>query len=136
MRHGDISMTVKVEREKLLDTLRKNRERHAKIVKEAQEGYKTKAIEALRSKLNEFTAGKIAYLQFNLQPPLDQTKQYDTAISMLEWSKDETVELESNEFRKLVMDEWDWMNSFLQSNSMYSTEAARCLEAIGSSQED
>jgi len=55
---------------------------------------------------------------------VDYTSSYDTAIQMLEWSKDDTIEMASSEFRKLVEDEWDWTDAFLLSNSAYSAAAS------------
>ena len=135
MNRMGIEMTVTVERKKLLEKLRENQERHSKIVKEAFEGYKFKAVEALRSKLDEFASGKMVFLQFNLAPPQDQTAAYDTAIKMLEWSKDDEIELEAGEFRRYVMDEWDWRDSFLVTNAFYSKAASVYAAELGTSTE-
>jgi len=131
MRHLNIQMNTTVDRERLLATLRENRGRHGKIVKEARESYVCKAEEALKERLAQIAKGKIVGLEFRLTPPQDFTEAYDTAIQMLEWTEDKTITLSAGEFRKLVMDEWDWLSDFLLSNSGHSRVAAEYAASKG-----
>jgi len=134
MRMNNIKMTTKVPRQKLLETLRSNLSRHASIVQEARNGYITKARVALERRLEQLRKGEMVSLQFTLTPPTDYTEVYKSAISMLEWNTDETIELQADEFRQLVEDEWDWTNSFLSSNMGYSQRATNWLnEKMGGS---
>jgi hypothetical protein len=117
-------MTTKVSREKLLSTLKENRAEHGKIVAEARRGYVEQARAALERRLKQLQEGEIASLQFSLAPPADFTEVYDNSIAMLEWNTEDLVELEADEFRQLVRDEWDWSENFYHSNSRYSSTAA------------
>jgi hypothetical protein len=115
---------MKFDKEKLLVTLRENRASHRKIFLEACEGYLKKAIELLEQKLASARKGERISMHFSLQQPVDQTKEYDRAIRMLEMSTDTIVELEEHDFQQYVMDDWAWKGQFLASNSAYSTTAA------------
>lgn len=118
----DHAMTMKIlaSTTEVLATLKANREKHSKIVKEAREGYVVKAREALEKKLEEIRTGKIVALSFNLSPPVSYKAAYDTAIQMLEIHTEDVIELTGTEVRHLLMDEWDWSTQFLTSNSAYS----------------
>lgn len=128
MRAANIKMRTRVNREKLLQTLEENKSRHAQIVQEAREGYLRKAQDALIKRIGQLRRGELVSLTFTLQPPADYTEIYTNAIEMLRWNQSETVELEADEFRQLVRDEWDWMDSFLFSNSAYSRAASSWLQ--------
>lgn len=123
MRASNIRMKTRVLRTKLLGTLRENAQRHAAIVAEAREGYRRKALEALTERRDRLRGGETVDLMFHLRPPVDHCEVYANAIAMLEWGTEEHVELEADEFRQLVRDEWDWSDDFLSSNSAYSATA-------------
>lgn len=123
MKRMNISMTTVVEKAKLLETLRTNREEHKKIVVEAKEGYLKKARAALTEKIDELLAGKVVAVYFSMNMPEDYTEVYDNSIAMLEWNLDDKIELHADEFRQLVRDEWDWSSSFYSNNSEYSVAA-------------
>jgi hypothetical protein len=125
MRMQNVRMTTTVSKEKLLDALRVNLARHSQIVQEARDGYVTQAREALERRLEELRTGKVVSLKFTLNPPLDYSEVYRTAIQMLEWNADEMIVLQADEFKQLVLDEWDWIDGFIASNSAYSTTARR-----------
>jgi len=112
-----------IHKDALLAKLRENRERHAKIVEEAQAGYVKEAQQAIGEKLVELKLKKIASLYFGLHPPIDHTEAYDTVIEMLDMSTDDHIVLNSSDFRNLVMDEWEWKDDFLVANSGYSASA-------------
>jgi hypothetical protein len=107
----------------VLKALHANRKTHAVIVKEARAGYLKKAEEALAKRILELKSGKIVALHFSLATPQDHTAVYDTAIEMLKMHTGKTVELEDAQVRALLMDQWDWKDSFLTTNSYYSGTA-------------
>jgi hypothetical protein len=117
-------MTIKADRDTVIATLKKNRERHKQIVSEARVGYVKKAREALMEKLALVESGKVVALTFALEAPQDHTKVYDTAIEMLSMHTDATIILDAGQVRNLVMDEWDWTSHFMLVNSAYSNTAA------------
>jgi len=115
-----MEMKINASREEVLESLKKNRQRHQQIVSEAQEGYLHAAHEVLNERLRDIIAGKIVPLSFGISPPVSFLEAYDTAIKMLEMHKADQIELTAVEVRCLVMDEWDWSRSFLESNKGYS----------------
>lgn len=123
MQMTNIRMKTKVERLKLLETLRQNLTRHSSIVQEARNGYIQKAKMALENRMEQLRKGELVSLHFNLALPMDYSAVYKAAISMLEWNTDTHVELAPDEFRQLVNDEWDWQSSFLGSSMRYSKQA-------------
>jgi hypothetical protein len=129
MHRANIRMTTTVEKKKRLETLQANLERHRKIVQEARDGYIKKAREALERRLEQLRTGKLVSLAFALTPPADYSEVYRNSIEMLQWNTQERVELEADEFRQLVRDEWDWTEHFLHSNRTYSVTAANLSEA-------
>ena len=65
-----------------------------------------------------FTSLKIkAY--FKLDAPINQIKEYDRAIKMLEMSVDNDITLSEQEFAEYVLDDWHWKNQFTLTNSAY-----------------
>lgn len=125
MRYSNIRMTTRVRRTELLDKLKANLAEHQQIVQEAHAGYIEQAKKAIADRLDKLQAGLCASLQFSLNPPADHSEVYRTTIAMLEWNQDEFVELGADEFRQLVLDEWDWTHAFLANNSAYSMSALR-----------
>lgn len=121
--------TITANREEVLAKVKANRDEHADIVKEAREGYMKKAEEALQKKLAALREGKLVRLGFSLQPPLDHTKEYDLAITMLELHTGDTVELTAIQVQNFIHDDWDWKQRWSSSNSLYSDKAAAIASA-------
>ena len=130
-RRTAMEITTIVSKQEALETLRDNRTRHHKIVEEARVGYVNKAKVLLNDKLEELRSGKITGLRFDLKPPEDHTEDYDVAIRMLELHCEDTIEMSAMDVRTLMMDDWDWMHSFLFSNVRYSNSAAEYAKTKG-----
>lgn len=113
-------LSIIANKKAVLDTLKKNRAEHSKIVAEARIAYAEKAKTALEKKLEAFKAGKIVSLAFKLTGPQDYTTVYDTAIRALEMHTGENIELGADQVRNLLEDSWDWSSQFTSSNMMYS----------------
>jgi hypothetical protein len=113
-------LSITANKKAVLDTLRKNRAEHSKIVAEARVVYAEKAKEALAKKLESFKSGKIVSLSFKLTGPSDYTTVYDTAIRALEMHTGETIDLSADQVRNLIDDAWDWSSQFTSSNMLYS----------------
>jgi hypothetical protein len=120
--HAIQSMTVKVNTAEVLLKVRENYETHKKIVAEAKEGYKKEVEKKLKKSLKEVRSGKIVGT-IHLTAPVDYSKVYETTIRMLELHTESAIELDSQQVRNLVMDEWDWKTSFIGSNALYSDTA-------------
>jgi hypothetical protein len=122
---------ITVDKSQLIDTLRKNRENHLAIVKEAQIGYVEDARRVFEEKLKLITENKIVSLSLGLSPPVDNTREYDQAISMLEWEKSSEICLSQQSFKNFVLDDWSWKNNFLISNAKYSPIGSGCAFDAG-----
>ena len=120
--------TVRLRKIELLGKLGVNRDKHKEIFLEALEGYKKAIIDALESRLADAKAGKRIDTYINLEQPIDQTKEYDRVITMLEMSLDAEIELDERQFAQYVMDNWSWKSQFLTTNSVYSRTAATVME--------
>jgi hypothetical protein len=118
---------IRVSKAKLLETLKKNREAHRKIFLEACDGYRKKAIELLDAELKKAKAGKQFQIYFSLGQPVDQTKDYDRVIGMLELDTEDFILLTETDYRQYVLDDWNWKANFLTSNAFYSKAAADAI---------
>lgn len=127
-------MVVEVSKSDALVTLRKNREQHLKIVKEARDGYLKQAQAAIEKRLGQLREGKIVVLHFGLSVPEDHTQEYDTAIRMLELHQRETVSMSATQVQTLMMDQWSWQHRFLMTNSSYSQTASAMVGATENSE--
>lgn len=111
--------SINVKREELLDALRANRQKHATEAQEAKAGYLIQVEKGLRKALRDLKSGKIT-TTLNLHAPIDNTADYDRAIKMMEMSVDENIELNEQEFRQYVQDEWSWRAAAALLNSTYA----------------
>jgi len=104
----------------LLIKLKENREKHRGIFELALKGYRKEAIKHLDNALNDAKNGRKINLYIQLQKPVDQTKDYDKAIAMLEMSTENEITISEHDFANYVLDDWSWTDSFLMSNSLYT----------------
>lgn len=118
---------IRVNKAKLLDILRENRDKHHQIVEEAQVGFRKAAIERLDAMLEDAKNGRRIELNLGLRVPEDHTAEYDTVIGMLELDINEHVDLEFHEYRQYVEDDWGWKQQFTTTNAFYSATAARMI---------
>jgi hypothetical protein len=108
----------------LRQKLTENRDQHQKCYLEARDGYLNEAQKRLDRAMQRLRDGEAIALHFDLHVPEDHTRDYDTVISMLEAHQQDTLELNSSEFRMFVEDEWDWSDHWLLSNAGYSGTTA------------
>lgn len=111
---------IKVSKSELLKTLRENLEAHQAAYAEARDGYKDALIAEIEAALAKVKAGDLKYTYSTLTVPVDHSKDYQRAISMLEYSVEDTVLLEERDFQQFVQDEWAWKEAFAASNLQYS----------------
>lgn len=113
--------SVKVKREELLAMLRTNRDGHRDLFLKAQNGYRKAVVETLDKALKDAREG-VAYLTYvALTAPEDHTEDYDTVISMLAMSVDDTIEIEQHDFQCYVRDKWTWAAHANFLNSTYAS---------------
>ena len=137
-RNDDRTITANVN--EVLYALEVNLAEHKEIVAEARIGYiKTckaevkKAQEKLANRLTRIGAGKVFEMNsihFPHQPPTDHSREFETVIKMLELHKSAhvitveqpkaTITLKAVDVQRFVLNDWQWMDNFLLSNSGYS----------------
>jgi ferritin-like protein len=142
-----VEREVEVDRRKLVETLKENKEKHVKLFKEAILGYR----EAARRKLSEdgekakkeleknlakvgeaiddFDVNKpnnfndyfvlVQQIVMTLPVPKSYEGAYDAAIAIAEWEVNDTMTLTFAEFNCFVRDEWDWKENFLNVSNSY-----------------
>lgn len=111
---------IKTKTEDLLAKLKENREKHTREFEELFVKYKGAAKEALLKRVEEVDSwDEPENLCFELEVPENHTRDYDLAISMLEWSTEELTELDARTFRRYVLDEWEWRESFENTKLSY-----------------
>ena len=114
---------VTVKKSELLTKVRENRDRHREIFEKAQEGYRNEVIKQLDRALKDAKEGRKITTYIQLTAPVDQTKDYDRAISMLEMSVDDEIKLSEKDYADLVLDDWAWKGQFVLTNSRYTNMA-------------
>lgn len=114
---------VLLKRDDLLEALRVNRDAHQAIFDEAVEGYEKEAVAKLQRYIRDIKKGGRKDISFMMPAPVNQVKDYDRVIKMVEMSIPDEIELTQQEFQMYVMDDWSWKNNFITTNSAYSITA-------------
>ena len=123
MRGLGVNIEIAVDRTKLLATLKTNLAEHKRIVKEAEKGYLAAAQEDLLSRIKKLKKGKLVELRFDRQVPRSYANVYEQLIRMLEYSEQDLITIDAEQFRHIVDDDWEWMRGFLATSSQYSSLA-------------
>lgn len=115
--------SVKIEKQKLLEILKKNRADHRSVFIKAQDKYREVAIKEMDKQLKAARDGESFVLSrfTELSAPRDYTAEYDRTIKMLEMSVDEVIVVSSQEFSCFVEDKWHWTRDWAVSNSRYTS---------------
>lgn len=113
--------TVKVSRLELLKKVNDNRAQHKKDYDDAMQKYSKEAVEALEQLLQDARSGNIKH-SIDTVRPREYLKEYDRAITMLEMSKDEILEISLQDFDQLVMDNWSWQQTFSSVTKVYNSK--------------
>lgn len=111
--------SITVPKDKLLTTIRANREAHREQFLAAQEKYREKVIAELDTRLEQARNGGRINLGFTLPEPVDYTDSYDTAIQMLEWEVADQITLEQDDFKRYVLNKWEWARVFAANTQAY-----------------
>lgn len=116
--------SVKLNRNELLGIVRQNKEKHVKEFVDAVNDFKLAVLKISQDNLKlaeEQDITSIGKIKSIPAFPTSYAKSYDKAIRMLELSVDTEIELESHDFDQLVLDEWQWKQSFSTMNSTYKS---------------
>jgi len=111
---------ITVKKDKLVKTLRFNRKKHQEDFNKALDGYRETLVEYLENQLGK--AMNKEDVDFHSDYPIKPSsyvEQYDEVILMLEYGEDTEMALESHDFKRYVLDKWDWKRNFEVSNAGY-----------------
>lgn len=111
--------TITVNKAELIEKIKENRDRHREQFLVAQERYREKWIEILDKRLADARADKKIDQYIRLPEPEDHTRDYDTALAMLEWELGEEIELGHDDFQRYVENRWEWAHSFAANTQSY-----------------
>lgn len=117
-------LEIKVSKAQLLAALQENREKHGAAYQKAKAGYIKVTTEQLKNYVQQLADGELLVQRFINAPPEDHTDDYDDAIDMMEWSIDDEIVLDQQQFKQYIKDDWGWKQSWVTSNTAYM-EAAR-----------
>jgi hypothetical protein len=119
-RDGKLLNDSKVKKDELLETIKANLDKHVADVKEA--------LELRQSAMSDYFVAEVEKLtNESYQPkesicfplPTDSSKDYKKAIKMIEMTQDVIIELNEEQFDRLVMDEWEWKHSLVSTSAVY-----------------
>lgn len=121
---NNVMKSVKMNKAELLDIVRANKEKHIKDFDEAVQDYIKLVVSIAED--NMVIADTKALEQYNklkLFPvkPISYEDSYTRAIRMLELSIEKEIEIDATTFNQLVLDEWQWKQSFTTTVASYKT---------------
>jgi hypothetical protein len=114
--------TVKVEKAKVLETLRQNKKIHHEEYEEAMNGWIVKAKEKMLDIITQLQSEKAreTKIEIHLPKPVSFEKEYEKTIKMIELEISNEIEISNEEFEKFFLDEWEWKHNFLSNTMMYN----------------
>lgn len=112
-------MRVRVNTEDLLSTVRANRAEHVAQFEQANERYRKSMRVFFLAQAHSIEHGHDFERYFDGDAPTTYAEDYDRAIGMLELHRDPVIELGSEDYSRLVKDDWDWKRTFARTNSRY-----------------
>jgi len=122
---------VKINKEKLLKCLKKNRGEHKAIYELAHEGWKEEVTKALEEAFQNAKVGEEYITFFDIEEPEHHLKEYDEILERISWHEENVIFLDIREFNNFVRDNWDWSYSFLNQATHYSTSSSSSSSSSG-----
>ena len=100
--------TINVNVAELLEHVKANRKKHIQEYAEAMETYRELVIKTLEAQLERAKQELDVEHVLDIKRPKSYLSAYNDVITMLEWTTVPEVNLDQNEFRQYVKDEWNW----------------------------
>lgn len=120
----NIMRNVKIEKRRLLDTIKENLNKHVNDYNESVEDYKVLVLKINQNNLKLAKTGDIAkFRDIKGIPAAPQSYEssYQRAIKMLEFEVEDVVEIDETTFNQLVLDEWGWKDNFVAASAFYKS---------------
>ena len=114
-------MNIQIRKDKLLEILKINKDIHIGEYREARKAYIEATVVELSEAIEKLKENKDVntFHLFKNPKSKNYATSYDTAIKMLNWHDQDTVELDAKHYNAYVEDEWDWTNEFKNTSSSY-----------------
>jgi len=109
---------INVKKDELIAKIKENKENHIKEYDKAVVAYKKEAELQLMKEVARVQEGALD-VKLDLITPINNADNYDKIIEMFEWEVAEVVELQQDEFKEYVQDEFDFAVTARMSNMMY-----------------
>jgi hypothetical protein len=119
--------SIKVKKIDLIAAMEKNRAEHRAAFIKAQDAYRATVIKVLDEELQAAKHGRpfvLARITALVQPS-DHTNDYERIIGMLNMDTGDIVELNQQEYKCYVEDDWGWMGQFANEVSNYGVSSAK-----------
>ena len=116
--------SVKMNRQELLEIVKKNATKHVQDYDESVKDYMLAVVKLAKNNLKLANSGDMDQIRKikNLpQQPANYAENYTRAIRMLELSVDAVIEVEEHIFNQLVLDEWGWKQAFVAQSALYKS---------------
>jgi hypothetical protein len=113
---------IRVNKAELTSILETNMQQHSATVEKATAIFRQRVQEKLDDAIRTVKKGKPIgrdVLFIALPIPEDHTVDYERALGMLRLSLDDEIKLGEADYRRLVMDEWEWQNTFAANTTSY-----------------
>lgn len=102
--HNHHNREISIEKNKLIEKIKENREIHINEYNEAVIAYKKEAKIQLEQLSTDLDKGKLN-LKLNLITPINRSSEYDKVIEMFEWEISDIVKLSQKEFNEYIHDD-------------------------------
>lgn len=113
-------MEINVEREKLLAILKKNKAIHDKEYLQLLDAFYNNVATVAHSIAEQAERCDASLsLRIDVIRPVSNSKDYENTIGMLELSSDAMFKLSEKDYKKYVLDEWDWSSAHAFTKSSY-----------------
>lgn len=118
---GKLINGVKLKKSELLQVLKDNLEKHRADVIEAVKLRRERVMTVFTDQINAMSIDADHELAevFKFPLPEDNSRDYEKAIRMIEMTQYEFIELEEDQFDKLVMDNWHWKRELALTSALY-----------------
>ena len=113
---------IDVDREKLIEILESNLEKHSSEYQAAKARYRQACKDALEERLAEVDSlapNKILWFLLHSDYPKDYSKVYKEVLEMLRIHEGGTISITAEQHKAWVKDEWDWKRDFQTKISKY-----------------
>ena len=113
---------IRVNKGELISILTTNMGQHSTTVAKAEEIFRERVQEKLDEALKAVKKGKPIgrdVLFIALPVPENHRADYERVLSMLSLSLDDEVKLGEADYRRYVLDEWEWQGSFATNTTSY-----------------